>query len=165
MKSVRVFRGVGAAALWAMSAGVLVAEQPPASKSDPFLGTWMLNVAKSRYDPGPPPKAQTVTYEAAGESVKVTARTTDASGTTITTTYTAGYDGQDYPVTGSPDFDAISQKRVNANTIDFTRKRSKKTVQTGTNVLSADGRTRTITLTGLDSLGRRVNSVIVYDRK
>jgi len=30
------------------------------SESDPFLGVWQLNVAKSKYSPGPPPKSQTM---------------------------------------------------------------------------------------------------------
>ena len=162
MKPVARFRGTGTAALWVLSVAVLTS-QP--AKSDPFLGTWVLNVAKSSYSPGPPPKAQTVVYEAAGDAVKVTAKTTDATGNVVTAVYTARNDGNDYPVTGVPDWDAISMKRVNANTVEFTRKRAKKVVQTGTNVLSADGRTRTITVAGTDAAGRRVKSTIVYDKK
>ena len=164
MNPVARLRGTGLAAIWMLSAAALASAQPK-SAPDPFLGTWVLNVAKSNYSPGPPPKEQTVLYEAAGEAVKVTSRTTDATGKMITTVYTAGFDGNDSPVTGNPDFDAISQKRVNPNTVEFTRKRAKKVVMTGTNVVSADGRTRTITLSGVDGLGRRVMSTIIYDKK
>src|SRR5262245_65983626 len=45
--------------------GVLNAQAPV-----PGLATWKLNVAKSKFSPGPPPKAQTVTFLAAGQGVK-----------------------------------------------------------------------------------------------
>jgi hypothetical protein len=163
MTTLQVFRGICAFAVYVMSVGVAAA--PPQPSSDPFVGTWVLNVAKSRYSPGPAPKEQTVVYETAGNGVKVTSKNTDTGGNTVTTVYAAGYDGNDYKVTGNPDWDEISIKRVNANTTEFTRKRAKKVVQTGTNVVSADGKTRTLTANGTDSLGRRVNNVTVYERK
>lgn len=164
MTHLQVFRGICAAAVCAINVGVAVAQQAR-TPSDPFLGTWVLNVAKSRYNPGPAPREQTVVYEAAGDAVKVTARTTDSAGNIVTTVYTAGTDGSDYKVTGNPDWDEIAIKRLSANSTEFSRKRSKKVVQTGTNVVSADGKTRTLTANGTDSLGRRVNNVSVYDRK
>ena len=142
-----------------------VASQPAGAQADSFMGTWVLNVEKSRYSPGPPPKTQTLIYEAAGEGVKVTAKGIDAAGNTTSTTYTANYDGQDYKVSGNRDWDMISLKRVNPHTVEFTRKKAGKIVQTGSNVVSKDGKTRTITATGIDSLGRRIRTVGVYERK
>jgi len=164
MRSVRVSLGVGVVAVLVTSL-VVLESQSGVAQGDPFLGTWVLNVAKSKYTPGPPPKEQTVIYEAAGQGIKIAAKGTDAAGKPTTTTYTANYDGKDYLVGGNPDYDMTSLKRVNSNTVQFTRKKSGKVVQTGTNVVSADGKTRTVTATGVDAQGQKINNVTVYDRK
>ena len=164
MKTLNVSLGVGVAAVLATSL-VALWPQPGFAQGDSFLGTWVLNVAKSKYTPGPPPKNQTAIYEVAGQGVKVTAKGTDAAGKPTTTLYTANYDGKDFPVTGNPDWDATSLKRIDSNTVQFTRKRAGRVVQTGTNVVSKDGKTRTITTTGVDAQGQKINNVGVYDRK
>jgi hypothetical protein len=81
------------------------------------LGTWKLNVAKSKYEPGSAPKEQTLTYEAAGRAVRVTSQSIDARGNNILQ-YSATYDGQDYPVSGGVDSDTTSLKRIDANTME-----------------------------------------------
>jgi hypothetical protein len=138
-----------------------------AKQGDAVLGTWKLNVAKSKYDPGPAPKGSTLTFEAAGEGVKVTAKGQDAAGNPTSTEYTARYDGKDYPLTlvGTSDYDHLSLKRVDAFEAEGTRKKAAKVVQTYTRVVSPDGRTLTITVDGTDSKGRRVRNVIVYDKQ
>jgi hypothetical protein len=40
------------------------------AQSNPFIGTWKLNTAKSKYSPGPAPQNQTTTYQAQGDGVK-----------------------------------------------------------------------------------------------
>ena len=54
--------------------------QPSFAQSDPALGTWQLNVSKSKYSPGPPPKSSTVTVQAVGQNHKLTGVTIDAEG-------------------------------------------------------------------------------------
>ena len=144
---------------------VAIGSQSALAQSDPFLGTWVLNPAKSKYQPGPPPKEQTNVYEAAGQGVKVTTKGTDAAGKPTMTSYTASYDGKDYPVTGNPDWDMTSLKRVNPNTVEFTRKKAGKVVQTGSQVISADGKTRTITTTGVNAQGQKISNIAVYEKK
>ena len=68
-------------------------------------------------------------------------------------------------MTGNPDWDATSLKRVNPNTAEFTRKKAGKVVLTGTNVVSSDGKTRTVTTTGVNAQGQKINNVAVYDKK
>jgi hypothetical protein len=150
-----------------LSVASMVALWPASSaaEADPFIGTWVLNVAKSKYDPGPAPKDQTVTYEAVAEGLKITVKGTNGDGSALSTSYTGKLDGKDYPSTGAPSWDMQALKRVNANTIEITRKKGGKVVQTGTNVVSADGKTRTITVTGVDEQGRKINNVSVYDKK
>jgi hypothetical protein len=161
--TVGTFRGLALAVLTASL--VALWPQPAFAQGNPFVGTWVLNVARSKYSPGPPPKEQTVIYEAAGQGIKVTAKGTDAAGKPTTTVFTASYDGKDYPVTGNPDYDATSMKRIDANTVELTRKRAGKVVQTATNVVSKDGKTRTITVTGVNAQGQKINNVTLYDKK
>ena len=164
MKTTRVSLSAGVAALVVIIL-VGIGAQSGFAQGDPFLGTWVLNVAKSKYQPGPPPKDQTSIYEASGQAVKVTTKGTDAAGKSTATMFTAGYDGKDYPVTGNPDWDATSLKRVNPNSVEFTRKKAGKVVQTGTNVISADGKTRTVTTTGVNAQGQKINNTAIYEKK
>jgi hypothetical protein len=156
-------RGVGAAAV--VTTLLTLWPVPGLAQPDTHVGTWVLNVAKSKYNPGPPPKEQTTVMEAAGNGIKVTTKGVDAAGKPTSASYTANFDGKDNPVTGNPDWDMTSIKRVNANTLEFTRKKAGKVVQTATSVISSDGKTRTITSTGVDAQGRKINNVAVYDKK
>jgi len=154
----------------AVVAGFLVAlaanaPTPGGAQTNPFVGTWVLNVAKSTFTPGPAPKRQTGTYEVVGAGLRISATVVDAQGKPTSSHYTANFDGKDYPVTGNADYDAIVLRRVDANTIEFTRKRAGKVVETGTNVVSKDGKTRTITVDGTNAQGQTVHNVQVYDNK
>ncbi len=136
-----------------------------AQGTDPAAGTWELNLAKSKFSPGPPPKSQTRTYEVTGADVKYTLKGIDAEGKPTLVQYSAKYDGKDYPVTGSQDFDAIALKRVDAVTAQATLKKGGKVAQTGTRVVSKDGKTLTLTTTGKDAKGQAVNNVLVFDKR
>jgi hypothetical protein len=164
MSSAKRSVGVVVSAFLVMSLAVLWTSSANA-QSDSFLGTWVLNVAKSKYSPGPPPKEQTVVYEASGKGYRVTAKGTDATGKPINSTLMYMFDGQDHPITGNADADAQSAKRIDAYTIEFTRKKAGKVMVTGTNAVSKDGKTRTITTTGTNAQGQKVNSVSVYEKK
>ena len=165
MKTRRVSLGISVAAIVATILVVAIGAQSGFAQGDPLLGTWVLNLAKSKYTPGPPPKEQTTTFEAAGQGVTVTTKGTDSAGKPTGTTYTANYDGKDYPVTGNPDWDTVALKRINANTVEYTRKKAGKVVQTATSVISKDGKTRTITTTGVNAQGQKIHNVGVYDKK
>ena len=135
------------------------------AQTDPFIGTWKLNLAKSKFSPGPPPKSQTVTYEAVGEGVKLTVKLTDAEGKIVENQSTANYDGKDYPVTGIPDWDTIARKRIDAYKMEITHKKAGKVVSTATNVVSKDGKTRTLTEKGVNAKGEKISNIEVYDRQ
>src|SRR5512147_1287798 len=119
----------------------------PARAADSIVGTWTLNVAKSTYSPGPPPKSLTVKFEAAGDGIKSTADTIADDGSSTHTEYTAKYDGKDYPLKGMKDADTVSLKQVDASTTVRTDKKAGKVVRTYTRKLSADGKTMTVTNT------------------
>ena len=131
---------------------------------DPQMGTWKLNEAKSKIGAGSP-KLTTVVYEAAGDSVKVAVDGTDGDGKPLHNEWTGKYDGKDYPVTGDPNTDTRSYKKVNDHTLEFTNKKGDKVTISGRGVVSADGKTRTVTLTGTDSKGIKYTSTAVYDKQ
>jgi hypothetical protein len=142
---------VPAAKLWAQAA-------------DPASGTWELNLAKSKFSPGPAPKSQTRTFAVAGDTVKYSLKGVDADGKPILVEYTAKYDGKDYPVAGATDFDTISLKRVDATTAEATLKKAGKVVQTSKRVVSKDGKTLTLTTKGTNAKGQALDNVAVFDK-
>ena len=131
---------------------------------DLHMGTWKLNEAKSKIAAGAP-KLTTVVYEAAGDSVKVTVDGTDGEGKPLHSEWTGIYDGKDYPVTGDPSTDTRSVKKVDDHTLAITNKKGDKVGITARAVVSADGKTRTVTITGTDSKGKKYTSTAVYDKQ
>ena len=136
-----------------------------AQASDPRMGTWKLNVAKSKYSPGPAPQALTVKVEPSGQGEKATAEFVNADGTRTTTQYTANYDGKDNPLPGSQIADTVSLKRIDARTTDRTDKKGGKVAQTLRRVISKDGKTMTVTTKGTNAQGQAVNNVAVFAKE
>jgi hypothetical protein len=128
------------------------------------MGTWKLNEAKSKIAAGSP-KLTTVVYEAAGDSVKVTVDGTDGEGKPTHNEWTGKFDGKDYPVTGDASTDTRSYKKVNDHTLAFTNKKGDKVTISGRTVVSADGKTRTSTITGTDAKGKKYTSTAVFDKQ
>ncbi len=131
---------------------------------DANMGTWKLNEAKSKLAPGAT-KNNTVVYEAAGDKVKVTVDGTDKDGKPAHNEWTGKFDGKDYPVTGDPNTDARSYNKVDDRTLEFTAKKGGKVTATGRIVVSADGKSRTVSATLTDSTGKKVKSTAVYDKQ
>jgi len=132
--------------------------------ADANMGIWKLNEAKSKLAPGAP-KNNIVVYEAAGDNVKITVDGIDSDGKPTHHEWTGKFDGKDYPVTGDPNSDARSYKRINDRTLAFTVKKGGKVTTTGRVVVAADGRSRTVTTSGTDSKGKKISSTAVYDKQ
>jgi hypothetical protein len=135
-----------------------------AQTTDPAMGTWKVNLAKSKYTPGPPPKSLTVKFEPADKGVKTTAELVNADGTASKSVYTANYDGKDYPITGSALADTVSIKWDDKH-LKRVDKKAGKVVQTFDRVVSADGKTLTIKHKGKNAKGEDVNNLIVLDKQ
>lgn len=131
---------------------------------DPHMGTWKLNEAKSKFGPHAT-RNNTVVYEAAGEDVKVTVDGVDADGNAIHSEWTGKFNGRFYPVTGDPASDQRSYRRINKHTMALTGKKDGKVNLTGRIVVSANGRTRTVTTTGTNAKGKRSANRAVYDKE
>jgi hypothetical protein len=137
-----------------------------AQAADPQIGSWKLNLAKSTFSPGPAPKSGATKIEAAGQGAKLVVDQTMADGTARHWEFTANYDGKDVPITGNnPDADTVARTRVNANTVETISKKAGKVVTTQRSTVSADGKTRTVTTTGVNAAGQKVNNVAVYERQ
>ena len=135
-----------------------------AQDSDPGMGTWKLNLAKSKYKPGPPHKSLVVTFEPAGKGVKASIDVVNAQGEKTTLGYTAQYDGKDYPITGSATADTVALKKLAGGKIERVDKKGGKLVQTFVRTVSADAKTMTITHQGTNSKGEPFDNVLVLEK-
>jgi hypothetical protein len=131
---------------------------------DPQMGTWKLNHDKSKFVPGAT-KNTTVVYEAAGDSVKITVNGTDRNGNAVRNEWTGKFDGKEYPVTGDPDSDARIYKLVNDRTLDLTVKKGGTVTSRVKIVVSADGKTRTVTSQGRDAQGKKFKNIAIYEKQ
>ena len=143
---------------------IMVLSAAACARSDPAVGTWKLNVEKSKYSPGPGPKGTTVTIKSDGDMTHVAIKSITATGTATSSEYSYRLDGRDYPVTGSPDYDTRALKG-SGHTVEGTLKKAGKVVMNYKRVISSDGKTMTVTTTGIDGLGQTVNNVAVYEKQ
>jgi hypothetical protein len=134
------------------------------AQSDPFLGTWQLNLAKSKFSPGPPPKSNTVNIQAEGQGLKLTVTGIGADGDPISGEVTNVLDGMPHP-SGNPNFDATAVTRVDAYTTIYSRTKAGKFVGIQTVIVSPDGKTQTATNIGASPFGPQVNNITVYDKQ
>jgi hypothetical protein len=142
----------------------LAVPQSAFAQSEPFAGLWQANVAKSKY-PGQPPKSRTVYLQPEGQNIKETFVTINADGTPGSTVRAWIFDGIPHAETGNPNFDAIAFTRANTNTVIQNRLRAGQTVQTLTLVVSPDGKTTAVTVTGTLANGRPINVTEVNEKQ
>jgi len=131
---------------------------------DAAIGTWKLDEGKSKLVAGMP-KNTTVIYTTAGDSMKVTVDGVGADGKPTHNEWTGKFDGKDYPLTGDPTANSRSYKRIDANTLELTNKKDGKPVMSGHITIAADGRTRTVTISGTGADGKKVTSTAVYNKQ
>jgi len=141
--------------------GVLLAEDSP------FVGTWKLNVAKSKFTGIQPPKSQTRTTVAQGDSETVAVEGIRADGSEDGYSYSFNFDGKDEPIFGTDPFgaDTIAHTRVDAKTHTSIVKKAGKTLYTSRAVVSKDGKVLTITSKGVNAEGKPVSTTTVWDKQ
>ena len=132
--------------------------------ADPQMGTWKLNEAKSKFTPGTT-KNTMVVYQAAGDQVKVTTNGVDAKGKSTHNQWTGRFDGKNYPVTGDPNSDARSYKKIDDRTLELTIWYQGRVTGKGRIVVSADGKSRTVTASGTTAKGKTFNNTAVFDKQ
>jgi hypothetical protein len=149
--------------VFAALAIVLAAGSVLLAQSNPFVGTWKLNLASSKYNPGPPPQSQTRTWDAAG---MVMVNGVGATGKPFSYGYSIKGDGKSSPTMGAiPNkADMISTKKIDANTYEAKFTTAGKQVETTTFTVSNGGKTLTIHAMGSPDAGF-VENVQVLDKQ
>lgn len=140
---------------------------------DPFVGTWLINLDKSKFDPGPPPKVLINKYESLGaDGLKITTVSLTNTGLTVRN-YTEKYDGKEYSsgeTYGAPVPDMVSVKRIDAYTVEGQYTRAGQVRSRFRRVVSKDGKTLTTTAEGttsgeMNKGGQHYKDVRVYDKQ
>ena len=140
-----------------LAAGVCFAQNP-------FIGTWKLNDAKSKFGPGAT-KNTTVTYEVSGDNITVTVDGMDSAGKPVHNVWVGKFDGKAYPLTGGSEGSTRSYRKIGMRTLAFTERSGGKIAVAGRIVTSADGKSRTVTSTSTDASGKKIHSTAVYDKE
>ncbi|HEX2791133.1 MAG TPA: hypothetical protein VHN17_11940 [Steroidobacteraceae bacterium] len=130
-----------------------------------IVGTWTLNLDKSKFVPGPAPKSQTRTYAETADGVALTLTGVAADGSPVSGQSTFKYDGKDYPMTGSPDFDTLSLKRINGSTVKSLQKKDGKVVGSTIRTISGHGKVLTLNGKGKAADGKWYHNIAVYDKQ
>ena len=134
------------------------------AQGEAINGTWKLNTAKSKYEPGPGPKSQTIVISGTDAARKIVVDVAPQSGDAAHWEV-SGAAGAQLPVVGTnPNADHYVFKRINATTLEAQYFRDGKPTIKQTAVVSADGKTLTVTATGTNAQGNSVNNVAVYDK-
>jgi hypothetical protein len=149
----------------AFAAILLAAGTVALAGGEPAAGTWNLDVAKSTFMPGPAPKSETRTYKETPQGTELTWKSVGADGKVINVQATIHYDGKDHPVTGSPNFDTLNATMVDSHTVKSVQKKGGKEIGHSTRVVSADGKTLTLTSKGTGADGHPYDNVQVYNKQ
>jgi len=149
-----------------LASGFLLALSAAANAQDPNLGTWRVDLAKSKYNPADlAPKSVTVRSSAVGKGLNVVVDVVDFTGKPLHYEYTAMYDGRDVPVKGDPGRDTTAMKRIDDLTFEQTNKKDGKTTTVSRYVYTRDGKSRTQTTTGMNLQGQKINNTVVWIRQ
>ena len=131
--------------------------------ANPHMGTWKLNEAKSKLVPGMG-KNSTVVYSEQKDKVKITVDGVDKDGKPTHSVWVGKFDGKAYPVKGNLPYNSVAYKVVNDRTNDITAMKDGKIGWSGRITVSADGKSRTVTINGTDANGKKFKGKAVYDK-
>jgi hypothetical protein len=133
--------------------------------ADVFSGNWKVNLAKSKFDPSPPPKGPSFSkLDAMDGGLKFTNDGVNAEGKPTHDEWSGKFDGKDNPVKGSVIRDTAALKKIDDYTFEITSKKGGKIVSTIRAVFSRDGKTRTQTGQGTNAQGIKTNNTVVYEK-
>lgn len=145
--------------------GVTLISASLALASENWIGTWKVNLAKSKYSPGPAPKSAVLKFESTPAGIKLTTDIVDGEGKALQGGFTSKFDGKEVALTGNPNADTGSPKKLDDNSYENPWKKAGKATITAKAVVSADGKTLTVTQTGTDAKGQAVNITAVFDKQ
>ena len=132
--------------------------------ASPQMGTWKLNEVKSKLVPGMG-KNTTVTYAEQKNKIKITVDGVDKDGKPTHSVWVGKFDGKAYPSKGNLSWNSAAYKVVNDRTNDITTWKDGKMAWSGKITVSADGKSRTVTLNGTGADGKKFKAKAVYDKE
>ena len=147
-----------------LALAVAITSTVSAWQTDHLVGTWTLNVARSKFA-GAPPQRQTTRLEAVNGGVREIVERVNADGSMTRWDVTVKYGAGDTPITGDPSRDTVAFTRVDNHTVDVVNKKGGVVVSRMRIVVAPDGRSRTNSVTAIDASGRTTESVMVFDRQ
>jgi hypothetical protein len=127
------------------------------------IGTWKLNEAKSKLPPGMG-KNNTVVYTEQGDKIKVTVDGTDKDGKPAHSVWVGKFDGKAYPIKGNLAYNAVGYRVINDRTNAIQTMKDGKLVWWGTITVAKDGKSRTVSIHGTETNGKKFNAKAVYDK-
>ena len=131
--------------------------------ANPHIGTWKLNEAKSKLVPGMG-KNTMVAYTEQKDNIEVTVDGVDKDGKPTHSVWVGKFDGKAYPAKGNLSWNSAAYKVVNDRTNDITTMKDGKMVWSGRITVSADGKSRTVTINGTGADGKKFSGKAVYDK-
>ena len=133
--------------------------------ADVFSGNWKINIAKSKYDPGPPPKGpNTSRVEAMDGGLKFTNDGVNSEGKPTHNEWSGKFDGNDNPVKGDPLRDTAALRKIDDYSYEIVSKKDGKVIRTTRTVVSRDGKTKTETGQGTNAKGMKTNNIVFYEK-
>jgi hypothetical protein len=132
---------------------------------DPATGEWILNISKSNFALSAAPKSSLMKLEAWEDGLRVKTYTIDTQERSIHLEAAYKFDGRDYVLKGYPLADTISAKRINLRASESVWKKRGKVVITVRAVVSIDGKTLSLSKTGMDTQGRALDELLIYERQ
>ena len=153
-------------AAFVMTVFAFVAMRGVAWAQDPLMGTWKLNLAKSKWDPEGLPKSYINRYEPSGTNgVKYTSDRVNSQGQAAHHEYTVNFDGKDYPYKGAPNRDTIALRRPDPHSVRAIYKKAGDVVEFIQWRLSKDGKTLTFVTSHFLPDDRPCTHVSIFDKQ
>ena len=160
MKRQTIFVGI------TVAVGLLLSETLFAQAQESLYGTWKVNIAKSKFSPGPAPKSSVAKWEPSGGGVKLTVDTVPATGEPQHWECSGKFDGKDNPVVGNnPDGDAAAFSKIDDHTYRIVQKKGGKPTVDARVVVAKDGKTRVTTQTGTNGKGETIAVTQFYEKQ
>jgi hypothetical protein len=132
----------------------------------PFVGSWTLNLDKSKFEGSQPMKSETwqVTAEKDG-LLRMVIDWVDFEGTSGHVDYLTACDGKVRPIHGSRDFDAVRYDQLSPRKFKSVLLKDGKVVERESYLVSSDGNTWWDTDSGYDEHGKPWTFYLVFDRR
>ena len=149
------------------AAGALLGVAAPRllrAQSNPFVGTWKLNLAKSK-DPGAFPKEETLTVKIVGDQREVTVNGTATNGSPVSFKYEVPDKGGAGKVLAGGPYDGVSGKLIDENTREVSYLKAGKEMLQLRAAVSNDGKTMRFTVEGKDSQGKPFSGVAIFEKQ